>query len=64
MFDSALIMAEALGLMLLSAVTIVLVWAVCGAVFCVVMHGTHCNCCRLGEAVQRWWRRKRGRSVA
>jgi len=63
MLDSALIMAEALGLMLLSAVAIVLVWAVCGAVFCVVMHGAHCNCCRLGEAVRRW-RSRHGHSVA
>lgn len=64
MFGSALVLvAQALGIILISAVSIVLVWAACGFVFCVLTCGLSCGCCNLCEAVRRW-RRKHGHSVA
>ena len=64
MIGSALVLvAQALGIILFSALTIVLVWAVCGFVFCVLTSGVSCGCCNLCEAVRRW-RRRHGHGVA
>ncbi len=56
MIGSALVLvAKGLGIMLFSAVSIVLVWAVCGVLFCAVACGLSCGGCEACKVVHRWW---------
>lgn len=55
MIGSALVLvAQALGIILFSAVTIVAVWAVCGILFCAVTCGFSCAGCEACKAARRW----------
>jgi hypothetical protein len=55
MFSSVLVLvAQALGIIVFSAVSIVLVWVVCGVLFCVVTCGFSCGCCGVCKAARRW----------
>lgn len=54
MLGSALVhVAQALGIILFSAVSIVLVWAICGILFCAVTCGLSCGCCEACKAARR-----------
>ena len=54
MIGSTLVLiAQALGIILFSAVSIVLVWAICGVVFCAVTCGFSCGCCEACKALRR-----------
>jgi len=51
MFSSALVLvAQAIGIIVFSAVSILLVWVVCGVVFCAVTCGFSCGCCGICQA--------------
>lgn len=55
MFGSALVLvAQALGIIVFSVVSIALVWVFCGVLFCAVTCGCSCGCCGLCKAVRRW----------
>jgi hypothetical protein len=55
MFGSALVLiAQALGIIVFSAVTIVAVWVICGVLFCAITCGFSCGCCEACKAARRW----------
>jgi hypothetical protein len=55
MLGSALVhVAQALGIIVFSAVTIVAVWAICGVLFCAVACGFSCGCCEACKAMRRF----------
>ena len=55
MFGSALVLiAQALGIIVFSAVSIVAVWAICGVLFCAITWGFSCGCCEACKAARRW----------
>ena len=54
MFSSALVLvAQALGIIVFSAVSILLVWVVCGVLFCAVTCGFSCGCCAICQRAGR-----------
>ncbi|MGW8281809.1 MAG: hypothetical protein ACWGON_00800 [Gemmatimonadota bacterium] len=55
MSAGVVLLAQGLGIVILTAISVFVVWVVCGAVFCYVLCGLSRGCCEACSRIRHRW---------